>query len=401
MRILYFDCAAGAAGDMLLTSMLDLDPLGEKDLGAQLKKMPLEGYRLSFQEVQKKGLQALQMTVDIQAPQPLRHYPEIEAIIKSASFSRFVEEHSLAVFQALARAEARVHGVPEDRVHFHEVGAVDSILDIVGCMLVLERLDVEDVRASALPLGKGWAKTAHGVLPLPAPATVEIIKNHGIPCYGTQVQGETVTPSGAAILAVICSQFAPLPPLRLLSIGYGAGHMDFEYPNVLRAFQGVLCPGTAAATEPETAEVLLTEPARLLEANIDDLNPEWFEHILDCLLEAGALDVWLTPIQMKKNRPAIKLAVLARPEDSHRLGQIMLRETTTLGYRQSPAEKIMLPREERLVDTPWGKVRVKLAGKGPDFWNVKPEYRDCLEIARKYKVPLKNVYQAIWQNLGD
>lgn len=383
---------------MLLASMLDLG-LSETDLKSSLEKLPLDGYRIEFRRVHKKGIQALQMAVEINAPQPLRHLPDIEAIIRSASLPRTVQEKSLAVFHALARAEARVHGIAEDRVHFHEVGAVDSILDIVGCIIALEQLEADEVRASPLPLGKGWIQTGHGLIPLPAPATAEIIKDYGIPCYGVQVDGETVTPTGAAILAVTCSSFSPLLPGKLDAIGYGAGHKEFEYPNVVRAFKGSLSPGTKQSPNTADEDFSITEPADLIEANIDDLNPEIFEHVLNCLFEAGAMDVYFTPIQMKKNRPAIKLTVLARPEDSYMLGQIVLRETTTLGYRRNPTEKIMLPREQRTVNTPWGIVRVKLAGRAPNYRNAAPEYHDCLQIARKYNVPLKDVYQAVWRNM--
>lgn len=382
---------------MLLASMMDLG-LSEENLKSQLKKLALEGYRINFSRVRKKGIGALQIAVEVHELQPLRHLPEIEAMIKNAAFSGTVQEKSLAVFQALAQAEARVHDMPPDHVHFHEVGAVDSILDIVGCMIALEQLEVDQVLASPLPLGKGWIRSAHGLIPLPAPATAEIIKDYRIPCYGVQVDGETVTPTGAAILAVISSDYCPLPPGRLEAIGYGAGQKEFDYPNLVRSFKGALFPKSTASPNPEDDDIL-TEPVDVIEANIDDLNPEIFEHVLNCLLEAGAMDVFLTPIQMKKNRPAIKLSVLARPINSHRLGQIVLRETTTLGYRRTPSEKLMLPREHRLVDTPWGTVRVKLAGRPPNYHNAAPEYQDCLQIAQKFSVPLKDVYQAVWRNL--
>ncbi len=398
MKTLYFDCSAGAAGDMLLASMMDLG-LSEETLKTQLKKLPLEGYNIHFNRVQKQGIGALQISIEVYGQQPHRHLAEIEAVIKGAAYSETVQEKSLAVFQALARAEARVHDMPPDCIHFHEVGAVDSILDIVGCMIALEQLGVDQVFSSPLPLGKGWVKTAHGLIPLPAPATAEVIKDYSIPCYGVQVDGETVTPTGAAILAVICSRFSPLPPGRLEAIGYGGGQKDYDYPNLVRSFLGSFSPAPKATTGVD--DLFLTEPVDVIEANIDDLNPEIFEHVLNCLLEAGAMDVFLTPIQMKKNRPAIKLTVLARPVNSHKLGHIVLRETTTLGYRRNPAEKIMLPREHRLVNTPWGDVRVKMAGRPPNYLNAAPEYQDCLEIAQKNNVPLKDVYQAVWRNLDD
>ncbi|MGI6307593.1 MAG: nickel pincer cofactor biosynthesis protein LarC [Dethiobacteria bacterium] len=403
MNVLYLECPAGAAGDMLLAALLDCG-LSVEELQEKLSLLPLEGYTLQTSRTHKKGLHALQVKVDVRQKQPFRHLPAIREIIEKSALSTTVKEKSLAVFQALAQAEARVHGLPLEKVHFHEIGAIDAIIDIVGSMLALEMLGVEKIWASPLPLGRGWINISHGWIPLPAPATMEIIKKYRIPCYGLPFKGETVTPTGAAILSIICSRFAPLPPMVIQSIGYGAGQKDFRFPNILRAFKGRLSGtgtqkegGPAVGTTPKGA--LLAAPLEILEANIDDLNPEIYAYVLERLFSSGALDVYLTPIQMKKNRPAVKISVLANPQQAKKLGEILLQETTTLGYRRLSAEKIMLPRRQTLLKTPWGKVRIKIAGTAPDYQNISPEYADCLRIARTKGIPLKKVYRQIWKLL--
>ncbi len=403
MPALYFDCSAGAAGDMILAALLDCG-LSPALLEAKLRQLPLEGYQFQVGTARKHGLRALQVRVGCFKEQPRRDLAAITELIQKANFSPFVQEKSLAVFQALGRAEARVHGLPLEEVHFHEVGAVDSLIDIVGSLLALELLGAETLLASPLPLGRGWQHTAHGPIPLPAPATLEIIREFNLPCYGLDLEGETVTPTGAALLAVNCTAFGPSPAMRVERIGYGAGQKDFPHPNVLRVWQGTLleekparCPGE------EQEEAYLTAPLEIIEANIDDLNPEIYGYLLERLFDGGALDVYFSPIQMKKNRPAVKVTILAEPLKSHALGQILLQETTTLGYRRQAAEKIMLRREERYVDTPWGKVKIKVAGSGPHFLNVAPEYADCLRIARETGLPLKKIYQylgAYYQDQG-
>lgn len=404
MKAIYLDCSAGAAGDMITAALLDCGLSLEK-WQAQLRLLPLDGYQLFTQKTLKKGIHSLQVKVKVEKDQPPRHLPEIEAILHRARLSSFVREKSLRVFQLLGRVEARVHGVELEKVHFHEVGAVDSILDIVGSMLALEMLNAERVTASPLPLGRGWVHTGHGQIPLPAPATAEIIKDLSIPCYGVPVESETVTPTGAAILGTICSEFTAFPPLYIEEIGYGAGERDHDYPNILRAFWG-RSPAPQSQKEEnapsnmvEEEGRLLAEPLEILEANIDDLNPEIYDYVLSRLFDEGALDAYLTPIQMKKNRPAVKLTVLASPRNLHRLGRLLLRETTTLGYRRWGAEKYMLPRTRFSVETPWGPVNIKAAGDPPHYQNISPEYEDCLKIAREQGIPLKKVYQAVWNRL--
>lgn len=397
MRAIYFDCSGGAAGDMLLAAMIDTG-LSFEEWKAKLALLPVEGYRIKMNNTVKRGISARQVIIEETEKQPSRHLPEIIEIIQKSPLSPEVKEKSISVFKILARAESTVHGVEENKVHFHEIGALDSIMDIVGSLIALEMLGAERIWASPLPLGQGWVKTSHGRIPVPAPATMEIIKEHAIPCYGIPVEGETVTPTGAALLAAVCSSFSPLPFMTIEKIGYGAGQKDFPHPNILRVYSGKAATIPAPCREQDLGH-LLSEPLDILEANIDDLNPEIYEHVLERLFTAGALDVYFTPIQMKKNRPAVKITVLANPSDSPKLGEILLAETTTLGYRRSMVEKIMLPRKLIKVETPWGEVRVKLAGAPPHYTNIAPEYEDCLKIARKNNIPLKEVYRALWKLL--
>ncbi len=395
MHTLYLDCPAGVSGDMILAALLDCG-LSPTSLKEQLMFLPLTGYNFSTATVQKKGLRGLQVLIRCHGKQPGRNLATITKLLENAPFSPFVREKSLAVFQALARAESRVHNLPVEEIHFHEVGAVDSIIDIVGTLLALEMLGVESIQASPLPLGRGWQNTEHGPVPLPAPATLEIIREYAIPCYGLPLEGETVTPTGAALLAIICSRFSPALPMRVERIGYGAGQKDFPHPNVLRAWQGILYGGSETPVrEPGREGELTAGCLEIIEANMDDMNPEIYEYLLERLFASGALDVYFSPVQMKKNRPAVKVTILADPQNSHLLGQILLQESTTIGYRRQIAEKIMLKREERQVETPWGKVKIKVAGSHPHYYNIAPEYADCLRIAREKGIPLKKIYQYV------
>ncbi len=397
MYILYFDCPAGAAGDMILAALLDCG-LSLEELQDKLSLLPLDGYSINTRRVHKSGISARQVEIVVHEKQPPRHLPEIMEIINGAPLSAAVRQKSGAAFKALARAEARVHGVTEEQVHFHEVGALDSILDIVGTFVALEMLGIKKARASPLPLGKGWINIAHGRIPLPAPAAMEIIKEKGIPCYGVPLEGETVTPTGAALLGTICDGFSPLPGMVIKKTGYGAGKRELPYPNIIRVFAGAPYSSRNAgnsAAEQNAGEALHTEPLEILEANIDDLNPEIYDHLLELLFSAGAKDVYFTAVQMKKNRPAVKVTILGAPSDAHHLGRILMRETTTLGYRRLLGEKIMLARKQVQVQTPWGPVRVKVAGQSPPYSNIAPEYGDCRRIAVENNIPLKKVYQAV------
>jgi hypothetical protein len=442
MKIIYFDCFAGISGDMLIGALLDLG-LDLAILERELGKLPLEGYRLQVAKVNKRGIQATKFQVILTGPtgdrladadfqevelpaettgqpspgdSPHRHSPtaqpphrfltEILNLIDKSRLSATVKTMASAIFTRLGEAEARVHGVSLDRVHFHEVGGIDAIVDIVGAAIGLEQLSPERVYASPLHLGSGFVRSAHGLLPVPGPATAHLVA--GAPVYSSEVKGELVTPTGAAIITTIAQQFGPLPPMVIEATGYGAGSRDREFPNVLRAYLGQEVAGPPPAIPsgddrmrdpfPEQHEAPLVTagyhegPAVVIEANIDDMNPQLFEYLLERLLEAGALDVLLIPVQMKKSRPGAILHVLAHPTSLDDLLTIIFTESTTIGARTYEVTKRMLQRETQTVETPFGPVRVKVARLGNRVVNVAPEYEDCRELARRHGLPLKEIY---------
>jgi uncharacterized protein (TIGR00299 family) protein len=375
----YFDCFSGISGNMALGALLDCG-IAPDAFQSELKRLNLAGYTLEIREVNKAGLRGLSVEVRAEEKQPHRHLKDIETIIQSGALPDRVRERSLRSFRALAGAESKVHGEPVENLHFHEVGAVDAIVDIVGTALCLELLGVEKVYASPLHIGAGMVETAHGRLPVPAPATAELLR--GVPVYGRDVEAELVTPTGAAILAGVGAEFCTGPEMRTERIGYGAGTRDLPWANLLRVTIG------GAGEAPKGERVMVVE------ANIDDMNPQWYEHVMERLFEAGALDVYLTPIQMKRGRPAVTLAMmLDEPKLNEALG-VLFAETTTIGVRMHPVERRKLEREERTVETGYGLVNVKLARWDGRVMNVAPEYRDCLRLAEEKGVPLKEIWQA-------
>jgi uncharacterized protein (TIGR00299 family) protein len=381
-RVVYLDCFAGASGDMLLASLLHAGvPLD--GLRAVLQALPLDGYAIETTEVVRQGIAGLRFEVRVDAErQPHRHLADIEALIQGAGDALHVRARvrALAVFRRLARAEAKVHGTTPDEVHFHEVGAVDSIVDIVGFAVALELAGVEEVYASPLPLGRGFVRAAHGVLPLPAPATLEILAESGAPTVAVDVEGETVTPTGAAILSEV-ARFKR-PDLRLIRVGYGFGkHEGFPWPNAVRACLGETRVGNH-------------ERVVLLECNLDNVTGEALGYAMERLFAAGALDVWFTPIQMKKNRPAVVLSVIAAPAEADRLAEVVLRETPTLGLRWMDVERRTAERRTETVRTPWGEVRVKVKVLDGEVVQRRPEYEDCARIAREHGIPLEDVVRA-------
>jgi len=381
-RAVYFDCFSGASGDMLLGSLLHAGvPL--EGLRAALRALPLDGYEIEATEVVRNGIAGLRFEVRVDAEhQPHRHLGDIEALLRDAgdALPARARERALAVFRRLARAEARVHGTTPEEVHFHEVGVVDSIVDIVGFAVALELAGVEEVYASPLPLGRGFVRAAHGILPLPAPATLEILAESGAPTYPVDAEGETVTPTGAAILSEV-AQFRQ-PELRISRVGYGFGkHEGFPWPNAVRAWVG-----EARASEHERVV--------LLECNLDNATGEALGHAMERLFAAGALDVWFTPIQMKKNRPGVVLSVIAAPSDAEALAAVVLRETPTLGLRWLEVERRTAGRRTETVQTPWGEVRVKVKMLDGGVALRRPEYEDCARIAREHGIPLEDVVRA-------
>lgn len=366
---------------MILGALLDAGVQPEVWQG-ELTKLNLSGYELKIERVQKQSLTATAVRVRVSEGGQERGLTEIEALIRASPLPTEVKETSVEVFRRLAEAEARVHGITPERVHFHEVGGVDAIVDIVGAVVGLRLLGVEAVYASALPLGHGFVDCAHGRLPLPAPATLELLR--GVPVRSQDVEGELVTPTGAAILTTLAKGFGPFPPMTVERIGYGAGQRDFPFPNLLRLLVGSTSAGLDARLETLT----------LLEANIDDLNPEFYGHLMERLFTAGALDVYLTPVQMKKNRPGVLLSVACPPAKAEALAALVFAETTTIGLRRQEVQRWALARERVEVETPYGSVGVKVARLGGKVMTASPEYEDCRRLALERGVPLKEVYAA-------
>lgn len=377
--IAYLDCFSGISGDMLLGALVDVG-LAVEDLRADLAKLPLEGYEVTAERVVKGSLSGTQVSVKTKHEHGHRGLSDILEIINGSELPAEVTLRARRIFERLAEAEARVHGRSVEEVHFHEVGAVDAIVDIVGACCGLHRLGLEKVYASALPLGGGWVESAHGRLPVPAPATVELL--HGVPSYGGPVEEELVTPTGAAIVTTIASEFGTMPAMTVRAVGWGAGQKELAHPNLLRVFLG----------EPTVQP--LEQQLSLIETNVDNMNPELFGHTMERLLEAGALDVFYTPIVMKKSRPATLVSVLAEPSLVGLLSEVLFRETTTLGVRVTEVSRRCLEREWREVETEWGKVRVKIGRLDGEIVNVAPEYEDCARLARENDLPAKTIYEA-------
>lgn len=383
MKVLYFDCFAGIAGDMTVAGLIELG-LPIDTLRGELAKLPLSGYTLAASRTERHHVAGTSFKVTLtREDQPHRHYSGIAAMIAEAPLKPRVKELAGRIFLRLAEAEAHVHNVPLERVHFHEVGAVDSIVDIVGCAVGIDHLGIERVYASPLPFGRGFVKTAHGMLPVPAPATAYLMR--GMPLAGEIGEGERVTPTGAAIVAALAEGFGAPPAMRVAGIGYGAGEKDFpEVPNLLRLVMG------------EAEEAGRHEEVLVIETHVDDMNPEIFGFLMERLLDAGALDVALAPIQMKKNRPATRLTVIARPEDLDRLSEIVLAESTAIGLRYYPVRRITLARSLEQRQTSLGAVRVKVLENG----RVTPEYDCCREIALARGIPLVEVYRTVEREIG-
>ncbi len=393
--ILYFDCFSGVSGDMTLGGLLDLGvPLDW--LRARLAALPFEGFEIAERTVVYNGIRGRRVEVRTTDPSPPhRHYGEIHERIAAAPLAEPVRRRALAVFRRLAQAEAAVHGCTPEEVHFHEVGAVDAIVDVVGCVLGLEYLGVEAVYASPLPNGRGFVACRHGRLPIPAPATQKLLE--GVPTYGVEVEAELTTPTGAAIVTALCRRFGPMPPMVVRATGYGAGSQNLAPgPNLLRLVLGE--PQETAAAE---GEGVTADRVTVLEAAVDDMNPEWFGYLMERLFEEGALDVLWIPVQMKKNRPGTLIQVLCRPEQAGRLARRVLTESTTLGVRLQAAERLLLSREIVTVGSSFGAVPMKrVVGPGGTARLV-PEFEACREIARSRRIPLREVYERLLREAGE
>lgn len=385
MRSAYLDCSSGVSGDMFLAACLDAG-LDRDRLLAELASLPLGPYEFKAGHVRRGGLAGTQVEISAPGAQPHRHLAPIEKLIESSGLPVRVKERSRAIFRRLGEAEARLHDQPIEKVHFHEVGAIDAILDIVGACVALELLGIEDFSASPLNVGSGRVNAAHGSLPVPAPATAELLR--GIPVYASGVEAELVTPTGAAIVSTLATEFGPLPPMKIERIGYGAGSRELPgHPNLLRLLIGDRVANPESRTpNPEVVAVI--------ETAVDDMSPELYGYLVERALAAGALDVSCAAIGMKKNRPGLEIRLLARPEQAEALADLVFAETTTLGLRISTAERRVLERESVSVETPYGEVRVKVGRRNGQVVNVAPEFEDCRRAALDRSVPLKDVMEA-------
>jgi len=387
-KIAYLDCSSGISGDMLLAALLDAGL--ERDLlFNELRKLPLAGYEFRCARVLRGSLTGTQVEIDVPQPQPERHLGEIRQLLEGSALTEAVRTQALKMFERLAEVEGKLHGKPAAEIHFHEVGAVDAILDIVGACVGLELLEIDELSCSPLNVGGGQVETAHGTLPVPAPATAELLK--GAPIYSSGVEGELVTPTGAVIVATLASSFGPMPPIKVARIGYGAGSRDYSgHPNIARLFVG-------ERAEVSDSEPRVTNPANVvtvIEANVDDMSPQLYGYLVERALDAGALDITCSSIQMKKNRPGLEISVLCVPERAEGLAQLLFEETTTIGLRIHEAGRLVLDREVVKVETPYGTVRVKIAKRAGKVINVSPEYEDCQRLAAEKSVPLKQVILA-------
>lgn len=382
MKIAYLDLISGASGDMLLGAILDAG-LEVDQLKAGLDGLHLPGFELQTHQVQKGTLRALKADVIVTDTSSQRRLPDILSIVQDSSLPEQIKTRASEIFTRLGSVEAHIHGLELEQVHLHELGGLDTIVDVVGVLLGIETLGIQKVYCSAVPLGRGFTASQHGQLPIPAPATLALLE--GVPIVGRETNKELVTPTGAALLTSLAAGFGPLPPMQLLSVGYGAGGRELPSPNVLRLLIGE--QATAASGEAQTLATL--------ETNIDDMNPELYDYLLERLFQAGALDVALSPLHMKKNRPATQVQVLCTPQDADRLAAILFAETSTLGIRKQLVERLALQRETLLVDTPYGEIRVKVARWGADLHKLAPEYNDCREAARKFNLPLRDVYRVV------
>jgi len=373
---------------MVLGALTDLsdDP---SFLQEELKKLDLKGYSISHKKVKRGVIQATKVDVKVtEKKSSKKNLKSIISIIENSDLAKKIKNDSTKIFRRLAEAEAKVHGTTIEKVHFHEVGAIDSIVDIVGSVIGIHHLSISKIVSSSINTGSGFVKCDHGTLPVPAPAVVEILR--GVSCFSSGVQQELTTPTGAAIITTLADEFASLPNLKIERAGYGAGGIDLkEMPNALRIILGE----HSIASESK-------EEIFVLETNIDDMNPEFYDVVMEKLFQAGAVDVFLTPIIMKKNRPATKLSVLTQQQNVEMLANEVLKNTTTFGVRFYPVGRVMLEREFQEIETAFGKVKVKIGKSDGEICHISPEYEQCKNFSKEQGIPIKKVYEEIQKTVS-
>ena len=380
MKVAYFDCFSGISGDMILGALIDLG-MDINFLKKELKKIKIDEYTIQAKKILKKKNKAVKIDVITKSEEnKSRALSDIIQLIGNSRLDEDVKEKSRKIFYRLGKAESKIHGVSINKIHFHEVGAVDAIIDIVGAVIGIKKLKIEKIYSSSLNVGKGFIKSEHGLLPIPAPATAELLK--GIPVYNNKIEKELVTPTGAAIITTLADGFDDMPEIKIENIGYGAGTFDLEQPNVLRIFLGKI--------EDNKIDII-----NIIETNIDDMSPEYYDAIMEKLFENNALDVYLTNILMKKNRPTVKLTVLSEVKDTENLSRIILEETSTFGVRIYKANRKKIEREFRKIKTKYGIVKIKLGKLNGKIIKKYPEYEDCKRIAKREKIPIRKVYEEV------
>ena len=380
MKIAYFNCFSGISGDMIIGALVDLG-LDVNYLKKELQKLNLKDYNIEVKKIVKNGINSTKFDVIIKNKNNHeRTIKEINKIINNSKLNNEIKNTSKKIFLKIAIAEAKIHNKPIGKIHFHEIGAIDTIIDIVGAVIGFKKLSMEKIYCSKLNVGTGSVDFSHGKFPVPAPATAEILKN--VPIYHNNIEAELVTPTGAAIITTLAEKFGEMPTMKIEKIGYGSGTKDLEQPNVLRVFLG-------------EADEIQNETINVIETNIDNMNPEFYPYVIDKLLENNALDSYLTNIIMKKGRPAIKLTVLCDANNTEKLAKIIFDETTTLGLRIFRAERKILQREIKKIKTKYGNVKFKISKLNNEIKNMMPEYEDCVRIAKNRKIPLRKVYEEI------
>jgi len=385
MKIAYFDCFAGISGDMIIGALLDAG-LKIEILKKELKKLGLSGYQLEVNKVTKKGISASQFKVKIREKGVERRFKDILNIIEKSSLAKEIKDEVKKIFFRLAKVESKIHQKDMDKIHFHEIGGLDSIIDITSAVIGIKASGINEIYTSALPLGKGFVECAHGILPLPAPATLELLKD--IPTYSGGIESEMVTPTGAAIISTLTKGFGERPLMKIEKIGYGAGEKEFPIPNLLR-----ISIGEKILKDKDLGDDYISDKAILIETNIDDMNPEFYDYIMDKLFSRGALDIFLIPIQMKKNRPAHILNIMVYEQNLKEVLEILFTESTTLGVRFREVKRLRLSQQNFMAETKYGKIKVKVGIFKGNIKNVAPEYEDCKKMAKRHQVPLKEIYE--------
>ena len=400
MKLAYFDCFSGISGDMVLGALVDAG-VDLRELESELRKLHLEGWEISAEKVQRKAIRATKVNVETKETHHHRHLSPILKMIDQAALAPRAAERARQIFRRLGEAEAKVHNISIEKVHFHEVGAVDSIVDIVGSAIGFELLGIDTFACSIMDVGSGRVQTEHGLLPVPAPATVELLRD--APTFSSGIEKELVTPTGAAIATTLSTQYAAMPAMTLKSIGYGAGSADLpQQPNVLRLMTGEMI-GERLGESADAGEHW-DAPIAVIEANLDDMSPQIYGYFAEQALAAGALDIFSTAVQMKKNRPGQLVTLLCEPSNLKPLIDLIFRETTTIGIRTHEVRRQTLARESVPVETPLGTIRMKISRLNGTLLNAAPEYEDCRKIATQKGLPLKQVLSTAnfhFQKLGE